>query len=73
MEIVVRFFCQSDEESRHLDNAEKELQAAGIKFDIGHFKGCREWFFDKKLEGNIEVFPLDEYELPNLKPYDDSF
>jgi len=70
MEFVVRFFCQNEEESRHLENAEQELRAAGIQFDIGRYEGCREWFFDSKLSGNIEVIPLDEYEPPALKPYD---
>lgn len=69
MEFVIRFFCQSDEESQHLDQAEKELEAAGIKFEIGQYKGCREWFFDKRLQGNIDIIPLDEYEPPLLKPY----
>jgi hypothetical protein len=73
MEFVIRFFCQSDEESRHLDNAEKELEGAGIKFYVGHYEGCREWFFDKKVVGNIEIISLDDYEPPDLKPYDEVY
>lgn len=73
MKFVLRFFCQNEEESQHLNQAVKELQAAGIRFDIGRFEGCQEWFFDDELQGNIKVIPLDEYELPDLKPYDDEF
>lgn len=73
MEFVVRFFCQNEEESQHLDNAERELKAAGIKFDIGRFEGCREWFFDDQLQGNIEVIPLEDYEPPDLKPYNEVY
>ena len=64
MEFVIRFFCQSEQESKHLDNAEKELNAAGVKFDIGRFEGCREWFFDDQLQGTIDVIPLEDYEPP---------
>jgi hypothetical protein len=73
MEIVIRFFCQSEEESQRLDQAEKELNAAGIKFEIGRFEGCREWFFDNQLQGNIEVIPLEDYEPLDLKPYDEVY
>ena len=73
MEFVVRFYCQNESESQHLDGAEKELKAAGIKFDVGRFEGCREWFFDDQLQGNIEVIPLEEYEPPDLKPYDEVY
>lgn len=71
MEFVVRFFCQSEEESKQLDKAEQALNAAGIKFDIGQFEGCREWFFDKTIEGNVEILALEDYEPPELKPYDE--
>ena len=71
MEFVMRFFCQSEEESRQLDRAEQALRAAGIEFDIGQYEGCREWFFDQQLQGNIEIIPLEEYEPPELKPYDE--
>ncbi len=73
MEFVVRFFCQNEVESQHLDNAEKELKAAGINFDVGRFEGCREWFFDDKLRGNIDIIPLEKYEPPDLKPYDEVY
>lgn len=73
MEFVVRFFCQNEEESRHLDNAEKELKGAGIQFDVGRFEGCREWFFDNQLQGNIDIIPLSDYEPPDLKPYNEVY
>lgn len=73
MEFVVRFFCQNEQESKHLDQAEKELNAAGIKFSIGRYEGCREWFFDQQLEGNIEIIPLDDYEPLDLKPYNEVY
>lgn len=73
MEFVVRFFCQSEEEGQHLDNAEKELRAAGINFNIGRYEGCREWFFDDQLQGNIEVIPMDDYEPLDLKPYNEVY
>jgi len=73
MEFVIRFVCQSEEESQHLDKAEKELKAAGIIFDIGRFEGCREWFFDHQLRGNIDIIPLEDYEPPDLKPYNEVY
>ena len=38
MEFVIRFFCQSEQESKHLDNAEKELNAGSGSSMIN----CRE-------------------------------
>jgi hypothetical protein len=71
MEFVIRFFCQNEEESKQLEKAEQALNAAGIRFDIGSFEGCREWFFDKSIEGNVEILALEDYEPPELKPYDE--
>jgi len=53
MEVRIEFNNLSDEQMKHLFEAEKELSKAGVSFDTGYAfqEKRRDWEFDWSLKG----------------------
>lgn len=56
VEVLIQFPNPTEEQMKHLFNAQKELNKAGVSFDTG--SGCdgRDWEFDWSLKGARVIF-----------------
>ena len=57
-EVLICFDTEklSNEQLRHIFDAERSLRKAGITFDTGGGHGTRDWEFDWSLDGPVNVY-----------------